>query len=165
MASFIDGLVFLPLYFLDRSIGEFTQSQLVIFLYFFVSWQLGWLYSTLLHGYRGQTLGKIRGHIQVVRSPDGGPISYRRAALRDLPYIVLILVSTGVWIYTHAAWWGGWYSEEHDAIASKVYSAVFYFSLGWLLLECVSMLFHPQRRAIHDLIAGTIVIRKPRNAS
>jgi len=163
-ASFIDSLVFLPIIFLDYSIEDLTQSQLLIFLYFVVSWQLGWLYTTLLHGYRGQTLGKIRRHIQVVQFADGSHISYRRAALRDLPYIVLILVSTSVWIYANIAWFGGWYSEEHNAIASKVYWAVLYSSLGWILVECVSMFFHPQRRAIHDLIAGTIVIRQLQKA-
>ena len=161
MASFIDWLVFLPLYFLDRDMDGLTQSQLVVFLYFAVTWQLGWLYSILMHGYRGQTLGKLLLHIQVVRFADESKISYQRAALRDLPYIVLILITTGVWIWANVAWFGGWYSDEHDATAEMVYSSANYLSLGWLLLECASMLFHPQRRAIHDLIAGTIVIRKP----
>ena len=159
MASLIDGLIFLPIVFLDRSMGEVTQSQVVIFLYFLVSWQLGWLYSTVLHGYRGQTLGKMHKKIQVVRATDGSVISYGRAALRDLPVIVLILVSTSIWIYAHIAWWGGWYSEEHEAIMQKVYVAILYCNVGWVLLECVTMIFHPRRRAIHDLIAGTIVVR------
>ncbi len=31
--------------------------------------------------------------------------------------------------------------------------------LAWGLAELVTMLFHPKRRAIHDLIAGTVVVR------
>ena len=160
IASLWDSLVFLPFITLDRYVDH-TESQLLIFLYFGVTWQLGWLYSTLLHGYRGQTLGKIRVRIQVVRSSDGSPISYRRAALRDLPYIILVLVATGFWIHSYIAWFGGWFSEDDAAVAEQVFSVVLELNIGWVLLECVSMLFHPQRRAIHDLIAGTIVIRKP----
>jgi uncharacterized RDD family membrane protein YckC len=161
MASLIDGLIFLPVVFLDQTIGQVTQSQVVIFLYFVVSWQLGWLYSTLLHGYRGQTLGKTHKKIQVVRATDGSAISYGRAALRDVPMIVLVIVGTGFWIYANVAWFGGWYSEQHDAMVQKVYSVIIFCNAGWVLLECISMLFHPQRRAIHDLIAGTIVVRRP----
>jgi uncharacterized RDD family membrane protein YckC len=161
MASLIDGLIFLPILFLDRSIGQMTQSQVVIFLYFLVSWQLGWPYSTLLHGYRGQTLGKMHKKIQVVRVTNGSGISYGRAALRDLPIIALMIAGTLIWVYANIAWFGGWYSEQHDAIVQKVYWLIACCNVGWVLLECVSMLVHPQRRAIHDLIAGTIVVQKP----
>jgi len=29
----------------------------------------------------------------------------------------------------------------------------------WFLLECVTMLFSAKRRAIHDFIAGSVVVR------
>jgi hypothetical protein len=32
---------------------------------------------------------------------------------------------------------------------------------GWMLLEAVTMLTNAKRRAIHDFIAGTVVIRVP----
>ena len=34
-----------------------------------------------------------------------------------------------------------------------------YFLCVWLLLEYITMLFSQKRRAIHDIIAGSVVIR------
>jgi uncharacterized RDD family membrane protein YckC len=160
MASLIDGCVFLPLFFLDRAMDGFALPQWTIFLYFLVSWQLGWLYNALLHGYRGQTLGKMHKKIRVVRASDGGAINYARAALRESPYIVLVLIGTVIWIFVHVAWYGGWYSEEHDRLVSKAYLIISVSSIVWLLVEWLTMSLHPQRRAVHDLIAGTMVVRK-----
>jgi uncharacterized RDD family membrane protein YckC len=34
-----------------------------------------------------------------------------------------------------------------------------YASIGWFLLEVVTMLTNSKRRALHDLIAKTVVVR------
>ena len=36
-----------------------------------------------------------------------------------------------------------------------------YGLLAWFLLELVTMLFNPKRRAVHDFIAGSVVKRTP----
>ena len=160
MASLIDGCVFLPVWFLDRAMDGFGLPQWIVFFYFLVSWQLGWLYNALLHGYRGQTLGKMHKKIQVVRASDGGAINFGRAVLREAPYLFLILVSTAIWMVAHVAWYGGWYSEEHDKLVTKAFVIITSSSSLWVLVEWLTMSLHPQRRAIHDLIAGTMVVRK-----
>ena len=156
----VDGLVLLPLYLLDKAIHEITQVQWVVFIYFLMSLQIGWLYTTLLHGWRGQTVGKSSAGIIVVRHKSGESIGFRRAALRDAPYIVLIAICSGVWVYANVAWFRGWYSDHHDRLVDRAFMSVLYINVGWCLLELLSMLLHPQRRAIHDLIAGTVVIEK-----
>jgi uncharacterized RDD family membrane protein YckC len=160
MASLIDVCVFLPLFLLDQTIRAIIEKQWMLFFYFLVSWQLGWLYNALLHGYRGQTLGKMHKKIQVVRASDGGTINYRRALVRESPYIVLVLINTGICIMAQVAWYGGWYTEEHFSLASKAYLIIACASFLWVVVEWVTMSLHPQRRAIHDLIAGTMVVRK-----
>ena len=162
-ASMVDGVLFLPLLFIDRHMEQ-QNSLWLVFLYFLVTWQFGWLYTTLLHGWRGQTLGKLRQRIQLVRFSDGGPVSFKRAAVRELPYIALILASSGAWIYIHIAWWGGWFTEQHQGIMDKISSVTLQLSVCWTLLEFITMLFHPKGRALHDLVAGTMVIRKPRSS-
>ena len=36
---------------------------------------------------------------------------------------------------------------------------LFWAALGWFLLEIISMITNAKRRAFHDFIAGTVVIR------
>lgn len=38
-------------------------------------------------------------------------------------------------------------------------SLVAWIALGWFLVEIVSMLTNERRRAVHDLIAGSVVVR------
>jgi uncharacterized RDD family membrane protein YckC/DNA-binding HxlR family transcriptional regulator len=71
------------------SIEFLINANIAAFLVLF------WIYSTLLEGFSGQTLGKIIMHIKVVRV-DGTPVSYDEAAVRNfgkvffLPIDVLI---------------------------------------------------------------------------
>lgn len=162
-ASISDGFLFLPIILLDRSIGSLTESQALVFAYFLVSQHLGWIYNVLFHGYRGQTLGKSLRNIEVVQASDGAPLGYRRAFLRDSPYVVMCLICSVAWTYSNVAWWGGWQTDTGDEVVNKIYSAASWFSIGWCLLEVASFSLHPQRRAIHDLIAGSIVVNKQRH--
>lgn len=41
---------------------------------------------------------------------------------------------------------------------------IMYSTFGWFGLEVVTMLTNNKRRALHDFIAGSVVIRKPGNA-
>jgi uncharacterized RDD family membrane protein YckC/DNA-binding HxlR family transcriptional regulator len=72
---FLVAEVFLPLL-----LG--TWLNLDIGVLFFLTLVLLWGYSTLLEGFRGQTIGKIIVGLQVVRT-DGKRVSYEHAAVRN----------------------------------------------------------------------------------
>ena len=113
------------------------------------------IYSVVLHGLYGQTLGKMALDIKVVDAKNEGCISFKQALLRDcVPIIVLVLMlfSTLFIPVVTAA----------DEIPHWVIYLLFGFSftlIGWHLLEIITMLFNDKRRALHDFIAGTVVIR------
>lgn len=106
-------------------------------------------YSIYMHGRFGQTLGKFFSGVKVVNFA-GGRISYQQALMRDIvPCIIL-----PVWIWTVA--YALIYREYPPSVMFRLAENIVYY---WCALELITMLFNEQRRAIHDYIAKTVVIR------
>lgn len=106
-------------------------------------------YNIWLHGYSGQTIGKALMGVTVYDKGEQLKCSYYQAFLRDLiPLIALIgSMIINVFFYT-------------DLFLAVIVGAIFSFLLLiWAILEIVSMLFNERRRAFHDLIAGTVVLK------
>jgi uncharacterized RDD family membrane protein YckC len=106
-------------------------------------------YSVYMHGRFGQTLGKFFLKIRVV-SLDGRRISYEQAALRDILPCLLLPVS--LWLSLYVAVTG----EQPDP---TIYQSLEPLALTWVFLEMATMLLNEQRRAVHDFIARTVVVR------
>ena len=79
----------------------------------------------------------------------------RQALIRDIGYIVLNMLSLSYLIYLVFA---GHYSRG-TAVTTLPGQILVWASFGWFLLEIISMGTNDKRRAFHDLIAGTVVVR------
>jgi uncharacterized RDD family membrane protein YckC len=77
------------------------------------------LYFTFQHGKWGQSVGKRALGIRVVRSTDGGPISYGTAAWRVVFTYLISLVTCGLGGLLDALWilWDGRKQALHDKVA------------------------------------------------
>jgi uncharacterized RDD family membrane protein YckC len=152
-AGLVDGLVFLPLSLINPVVWNANLP---------VSWLLTWmlfsnsaflLYSVLMHGFYGQTLGKMALGIKVLDVSES-PISMQQAFLRDSVYIVFNVITQIIWIYLtlHG---DPTYLETVNTIETIVGTA----ARIWFLAEILSCLTNKKRRAIHDFIAGTVVVK------
>ena len=133
-ALLIDGIVFVGVAFAvaaalvathraDEDVERLEQGELgdawLALLY--AGFLLGpLLYSTLLQGAYGQTLGKMALGIRVARDDDLGPIGYRRAFGRALAVLMFGLlpfawVVDGLWPL-----WDARNQALHDKLASTV---------------------------------------------
>jgi uncharacterized RDD family membrane protein YckC len=98
------------------------------------------LYSVLMLIRRSRTLGMMPFKL-CVTTLDGSPLPSRRAALRTLTYVAPLLLAAwafgaGLWLVfgiAHVLFWGG---------------------LLWMIVD-------PRNQALHDKIAGTLVIVSP----
>lgn len=122
-------------------------------LNYFDTWKFA-LYSVLLHTLYGQTFGKMIFDIKVVDYKTEGSISLNQALLRDsVPIIMLILL----------VFFSVFFPLEttEDLSSWKLYTIIglSISFLIWHLLEIITMLFNEKNRAIHDYLAGTVVIR------
>jgi len=151
----VDGLIFYPISIVDTYMYPPTVGKplLVIWTIFtFLAYQT---YSVLLHARYGQTVGKKATHIRVMNVDENRLPSLRQAILRDIGDIVPgFIVSTYIvlLILTDR------YSK--DTLTSNwIMISLGFANLGWFIIELVTMLTNKKRRALHDLIAGTVVVR------
>ena len=107
------------------------------------------LYFTLGFGpvFAGRTVGKRLLTLKVVGT-NGTPPSSAKAAVRSLPFALLpaVLSLAGLGV---------------TSLMASPYSLAISLSLAasWVVTVYASVRLHPQRRGLHDLLAGTICVR------
>jgi uncharacterized RDD family membrane protein YckC len=104
------------------------------------------MYLVLMHGKYGQTLGKMWTGIVVLDISENA-ISMFQALKREIVPICLIIVGDVLWSF---GFLGG-----HP----KLQWIFAYVGILWFAAEMITMLFNKKRRAIHDFIAGSVVIK------
>ena len=156
-AGFIDGLVFLPLIFLTNYIYDSHQT-LAIVLWFIVNTFICYAYGIFFHGKFGQTLGKMAMKVKLMDISETRIVSYKQAFLRESVPIGLAVMLLP-WDIIHILN-GTSYIFHSEMVYKDTISLISIYAIaGWGLLEVVTMLFSSKRRAIHDFIAGSVVVR------
>ncbi|MGE3076845.1 MAG: RDD family protein [Dehalococcoidia bacterium] len=186
VASLIDAMVLGPVgYPTTLLIGYGPLSVAIAWI--IVTCPAGFLYTSYCHGRWGKTLGKYAAGIEVVRHEDNAPLGFGRAIRRDLGAIVLALAGAAV-LVTYLATGGETESfrafdqsrfqitEERleNESAGELFRRTFEDSLPpwqtmvipalsslWFFAELTTMFSNPKRRALHDLIGGSVVIKSP----
>jgi uncharacterized RDD family membrane protein YckC len=121
------------------------------------------IYSIALHTKYGQTVGKMVCKVRVVDWKTEGPIDFSQALLRDaVPLIMLgiLLVYQSLRVITGKVTVGRLAQPEELQDIGNISPWLFLgIPMIWFVLEIVTMLTNEQRRALHDFIAGTVVVR------
>ncbi|MDB5325718.1 MAG: hypothetical protein JWM57_1287 [Phycisphaerales bacterium] len=154
-AGFIDGLVFLPMGFLDGLLMAPERGNAVLISWAIFSYSSCWIYSVWLHARFGQTVGKMVMRVTVLDLGEERRPSLYQAFLRDIGYIALNLLFLGYVLYLISKGQYRHGAEESTAIGQLLA----WSGAAWFLLEIVSMTTNEKRRALHDYIAGTVVTR------
>ncbi|HEV8000707.1 MAG TPA: RDD family protein [Planctomycetaceae bacterium] len=153
-ARWIDGLIFLPLSLVY--IHGFSQSQSVYVrvVACVIASSAALVYSIWMHGKYGQTLGKMACKV-IVLDVSEQPLSMRQAVLRDIFGVVVWFIGLiieiprviqGVNIFTIER-------------VSAMDLIIWYASIAWFVSEVITVFANQKRRALHDFIAGSVVIR------
>jgi uncharacterized RDD family membrane protein YckC len=118
-----------------------------------------------MHARWGQTLGKMAARIRV-HTLAGARISWPQAFLRDCPGIVFTTVATAAHLLAvmnapASTWDHRWAQTALDLAAAQPAWGHWaqYASTAWFWSELLVLLFNAKRRALHDFIAGTVVVR------
>lgn len=109
----------------------------------------------LLTYFMGATIGKKILGLKVVDITTESSISLLQSVLREIGSVIVFLIQLGLL----------WQSTRYKQIdITDDYSKPFgILNLGifvWFTIEMTTMLLNKKRRALHDLIAGTVVLRK-----
>ena len=158
-AAWADGFIMglLTIWFESQLFSPSGENQI---LFFSIIVATPILYSILMHGFLGWTLGKKLLRIKVVRNSDEKSINMLQATLRDIVPLLLVMFC----IYSCASIYTAGDTSTFVRYES-LFNMINYMYGLWLLLEIITMLFNKKRRAFHDFMANTVVIdtnlRKP----
>ena len=164
-AILVDILVLIPITVAIFYLQSINFSLTIVFAIF--STCLFAFYNIYFNAKFGGTLGKLVVNIRITK-PDGAKIHWKEACLRssvDVAFAVFFLIIELVAFskvdqqaYLSAGFWGRgellwplyptWY--DYYNVTSQI----------WMWSELIVLLFNKRKRALHDFIAGTIVINK-----
>jgi uncharacterized RDD family membrane protein YckC len=155
-AAIADMGVFVPLGWIDTAIWANVTVPVILSVWIVLHTAAFWIYGILLHGYYGQTVGKFACHVKVLDKTEKS-LSMRQAFYRDaFPVLmglpVLVYQVTNV-LKGHIA------NRGFPTEMTIIFQAFLGISFLWFLLELITMLTNKKRRAIHDFIAGSVVVR------
>ncbi|MDH5669684.1 MAG: RDD family protein [Nitrospira sp.] len=159
--GFIDSSVLWPIGFVSVVILSFEVPRYLAALVIVAQSGIWLCYSAQMHARYGQTVGKMATKVRVVDFRTEGSISLWQAWLREgIP----LIVSLGLLAYEIVGIMSG--EIEPKAIMNgqafeNIKASWLLMALPgfWFLAELLTMLTNDKRRAIHDFIAGTVVVR------
>jgi uncharacterized RDD family membrane protein YckC len=157
-AGFVDAIVLLPIAILGKYMWSHHASiPTAVFILWYISQTAAYrLYDVLLHGIYGQTIGKRVMGVVVINQDEKQPMTIAQAIRRDIYPVIMAII--GIIIFIPRVLRGGYPTTPPTYTTMDwVRSYSFY---GWFLMEFITMLFNSRRRALHDYIAGTVVVRK-----
>src|SRR5437899_11696402 len=158
--GFVDSCVLWPITFSTSAILALDVPPGVAAVLVVVE-SLAWLlYTVVMHGRYGQTVGKMATKVRVVDFRTEGKISFGQAWLREgIP----MFLALGLLGYQVSAILTGSVSpsdiENGAAFAGKSFLLLMALPAAWYAAEVLTMLTNKKRRALHDFIAGTVVVR------
>jgi len=164
-AGFVDLLIFVPFMFLFHFIDGISITAAMVGAV--CSGLFYSVYSIGFHYKFGATIGKMAAGIKVTR-PNGDAIALKHAILRssfDLIFAVatiytqlIVLSQVDPAIYLTASWTEqGQHMLQFFPAWHDILNAV---TFAWVLSEFVVLLFNERKRALHDFIAGTVVVHQ-----
>ncbi len=147
-------IVVAPLAALDQVVFFFEPSPSVLLPWLFISTFAGAAYHILLQGWYGQTLGKMLLRVKVVRFDGEGPITTYQAFLREIPTLLFNAVSiAGQALVAFSG------TEIYQSVPITILNVLMFLAVPWVIAEVFCAIKTIKRRAVHDFIAGTVVIR------
>ena len=152
-AAIVDGIVFMPFLLIEQWMYKTTDNTSTLFAWAtFVSFA-PLFYSIVLHYKNGQTIGKWVAEVKVLDISEASKLTLRQAIYRDSFYLV---VAFGGLIY-YSFLLGR--SDGKQSILSDYSSFSDNPIFWWTLIELITMLTNSKRRALHDFIARSVVVR------
>jgi len=159
--GFVDSCVLWPVGFFVAAIPFLYAPKVLVALLLIIESSAWLVYTVVMHGRYGQTVGKMVAKVRVVDFRTEERISWRQAWLREglpappslwfLCYMVYLIIT--------APASSTLLRRPAMLLAGKSFWAITALPVLWYITELLTMLTNRKRRALHDFIAGTVVVR------
>ena len=153
VAGLIDYLIFIPFTILDKKFEDTDNKTIFIgwALFYTICWTL---YVVIGHGKYGQTIGKRLMNIKVFDLNEKTLIGYKKAFLRESVWFFAIVAAIIYFTISTANT-----ITLNEEVKATYYNDIVSLTSGiWLILEITTMFFNKKRRALHDFLAGSVVV-------
>jgi uncharacterized RDD family membrane protein YckC len=155
LALILDIILLLPLGIAAELIKGDGFSQEVKFALLFIVSLAHTIYFIVMHGFYGQTVGKMLMKVKVLDVSESA-IKFRQAIVRDLPQ-VLFTVGSFIFYYPLTP-------DQIEPNSPENWKNPFFVLIFiWSVADLLAVLTNDKRRAAHDYIAGTIVVKLNQN--
>ncbi|HEX8249857.1 MAG TPA: RDD family protein [Pyrinomonadaceae bacterium] len=155
-ALILDVVLLLPLAIVDEQIKSAAFSQEFKWVLFLITDLAEIIYFIVMHGLFGQTVGKMLMNVKVLDVSEA-PVKFRQAILRDLPQL-LFIIGSFIFLYPLSL-------VEIDPNSPAYWKNPFFILIFvWGIVDLLAVLTNEKRRALHDYIAGTVVVRINQNS-
>ena len=152
-AAILDGIVFVPFLLLEQWIYKTSSNISILFIWATFILFAPLLYSIILHYKYGQTYGKWVTGIKVLDIDEKRKLTFLQSIYRDSFYLLVALI--GLFYYSFLLMQPGDKKNILNDYSSFADMPVFW----WTVIELITMLTNSKRRALHDFIAKSIVVR------
>ncbi|MCU7553776.1 RDD family protein [Alteromonas sp. ASW11-19] len=154
-AALVDGIIFAIVIYIECLLFGIDYAPNDSFLQALNAVQLS-IYLIFMHGIFGQSFGKMLLGVKVVNVADEKRIGICQAGKRESVTLILnavwavliVLVAIDLELY-----------NDISPFLLGTFTFVGTLSVVWALSEFITMLFNKKRRALHDFIGGTVVVR------
>jgi len=154
-AGFLDFAALAPLQWLHSYIWNSTENPFILILFGILSSFSYLAYSIYFISKFGMTPGKMVTGVIVKKLDESSIPTVKQAILRDIVTIIInpiLCIIMIINVMNGELGNRGHGDFEHVMILTLIMG-------GWGFLEFVTMLMSKKRRAVHDFIAGTVVVR------
>ena len=152
-AVIIDALILLPLGLINLALENSTSSASLVIAGEIVINFVSISYVVLMLKFYGQTVGKMITKVKVLDISENA-LTFSQSVMRELPQIsyLLILLILGKPTFLNDA--------PNNAFALNPGANIFYILLSvWGIADIFVFFLNDKRRALHDYIAGTVVVK------
>lgn len=155
-ALILDSVLLLPLGILSEWSKEFADAPVKFQLSKIFIYSASFFYVVLMHYFFGQTVGKMLMKIKVLDLSEK-PISFFQSVLRDIAQLLSIFVFV---IFGDPEFFINQSKDVAEFAKNPVANSFYILLMIYGLADIIVFFTNEKRRALHDYIAGTVVIRE-----
>lgn len=155
VALMLDMILLAPLIIVDDWLKTHFADSARLPIFITILNLTGPVYVILMHFYFGQTVGKMLMKIKVLDISEN-PIKFYQSVLRDLPQLISVFVFG---LFGNPDYFMDGKFNPAEFSANPVGNSFYVLFAVWGLADIVVFFTNDKRRALHDFIAGTVVVR------
>jgi uncharacterized RDD family membrane protein YckC len=154
-AAILDTLVLLPMLIFILYIKHHVQNSILLAGVIVINYSFANVYSIWMHSRTGQTFGKMVTNIRVLDEDEIWAPSLREAFMMNIGSVVYSVCTIGLALHAvvmHTYSPQGLLKNSLSRLLLSLFEC-------WTLADIICIFCNRKHRSLHDLIAGTVVVR------